>query len=66
MYDDFDCLNCGKVIIFTDARPFCTPQCEDQFNETHPDNLGTCQGCGVYGELGTFHVRNGMECGQCL
>jgi hypothetical protein len=27
-------------------------------------DLAICGGCGAYGRLGRFHVRNGEECGE--
>ena len=28
--------------------------------------IGTCQGCGKYGQAGTIHIKNGEECGEYL
>lgn len=37
------------------------------FEDEDDDPLCQCQGCGLYeriAKLGTFHVKNGEECGE--
>jgi hypothetical protein len=37
----------------------CTHDCHGDDVE-----IAICGGCGAYGRLGEFHVRNGEECGE--
>lgn len=44
-------------------RTITEPQ---EWDDTLDGSIGTCQGCGSYGPLGSVCYRNGEECGERL
>lgn len=39
----------------------------DSYDEIEVEyDIGICQGCGRYGEVGRLHIKDGEECGEYL